>query len=63
LGLLGDFSMQRKGDKFYKPQKAGDLLTFFDNNKNVPVPKELQELLKSKPPRTTPVIVEFKLKN
>ena len=45
VGLLGDFSIQRKGDRFYKTQKAGDLLAFFDKNKNVPVPKELEAFL------------------
>jgi hypothetical protein len=63
LQIFADFGILRKGDKFYKPQKAGDLLTFFSKNKNVPVPKELDGFLKSNPPASTPVIVEFKLKN
>lgn len=63
LQLLGDYSFSRKGDRFYKTQKAGDLLSFFSQNKNVPVPKELEIFLKSNPHATTPVIVEFKLKN
>ena len=63
LKILGDFNAMRKGDRFYKPQKAGELLTFFAKNKNVPVPKELESFLKSKPPEATPVIIEFKLKN
>jgi hypothetical protein len=61
--LLGDFSAIRQGDKFYKTQKAGDLTSFFEQNKNTPVPKELENFLKSNPPATTPVIVEFKFKN
>jgi hypothetical protein len=63
LQILGDFGISRKGDRFYKPQKAGNLLTFFAKNKNVPVPKELESFLKSNPPESTPVIIEFKLKN
>jgi hypothetical protein len=63
LKILGDFDITRKGDRFYKPLKAGDLLAFFEKNKNVPVPKELESFLKSNPPATTPVIIEFKLKN
>lgn len=63
LKLLADYGIQKKGDRFYKPQKAGDLLSFFEQNKNVPVPKELVEFIKRKPPGTTPVIVEFKLKD
>lgn len=63
LALLSEFSLQRKGNWFYKPLRASDLLPFFDKNKNTPVPKELEAFLKSKPPGTTPVIVEFKFKN
>jgi hypothetical protein len=63
LQLLGDQRVARRGDKFYRAQKAGDLLAFFDKNKNVPVPKELEPFLKSKPDNTAPVIVEFKFKN
>lgn len=63
LQLLEGYGMQRKGDRIYKPQRASDLVAFFDKNKNVRIPKELEEFLKSKPPGTTPVIVEFKLKN
>ena len=63
LSLLADFNTFRNGDWFYKPQKAGDLLTFFEQNKNAAVPKELENFLKSKPEATTPVIVEFKFKN
>ena len=63
LQVLGEYGLSRKGNRFYKTQKAGDLLTFFTQNKNVPVPKELESFLMSNPPATTPVIVEFKLKN
>ena len=62
LQLMADFGTERQGDKFYKTQKAGDLLLFFEQNKDVPVPGELEQFLKSKPLSATPVIVEFKLK-
>jgi hypothetical protein len=63
LQLLAEQNALRKGDRFYRTKKAGDLLSFFEQNKNVPVPKELEDFLKSNPPATTPVIVEFKLKS
>jgi hypothetical protein len=63
LQVLGDFGLSRKGNRFYKTQKAGDLIAFFTQNKNMTVPKELEKFLKSNPHATTPVIVEFKLKN
>lgn len=63
LQLLGDFGVTHKQNRFYKTQKAGDILTFFEKNKNVPVPRELESFIKSDPPATTPVIIEFKLKN
>ncbi|OQP44809.1 hypothetical protein A4H97_10630 [Niastella yeongjuensis] len=63
LSLLADYGISHKADKFYKAQNAGDLLTFFEKNKNVPVPPDLDSFIKSHPPATTPVIIEFKLKN
>ena len=63
LALLSDFGVQRNGDKFYKTQKAGDLVAFFEQHKAVPVPKELESFLRNKPNSTSPVIIEFKLKN
>lgn len=63
LQVFGDYGLTRNGDRFYKSQKAEDLLTFFAQNKNVPVPKELESFLQSNPHATTPIIVEFKLKN
>jgi hypothetical protein len=63
LQLLGDFSTIRQGNYFYKAQKASDLVTFFEQHKNMVVPKELESFLKSNPPANSPVIVEFKLKN
>jgi hypothetical protein len=63
LQLLADYNILRNGDWFYKPQKAGDLLNFFEKNKSAAIPKELESFLKSKPSATSPVIVEYKLKN
>ena len=63
LQLLENYGLSRHGDRFYKTQKAGDLLGFFAQNKNIPIPKELEGFVKSNPHATTPVIVEFKLKN
>ena len=62
LQLLTEFSVESKSGNFYKPVKAGDLLTFFDQNKNAVVPKELEEYLRRKPHAAAPVIVEFKFK-
>lgn len=63
LQLFSNFGTIRQGDRFYKPYKASELLTFFEQHKNVRVPKELEEFIKSNPPANTPVIVEFKFKN
>lgn len=63
LQLFEQYGNSRKQDKFYKTLKAGDILPFFEKNKNVPVPKELESFIKSNPPETSPVIIEFKLKN
>jgi hypothetical protein len=63
LNLLGDYRTVRRGNKFYKPYKAGDLITFFEQNKNVPVPATLETFLKSKPHNDAPIIVEFTFKN
>lgn len=63
LKILGEYGLSGKGARFYETKKAEDLLTFFEKNKNMPVPKELEKFLKSNPPAATPVIIEFKLKN
>ena len=63
LQLFAEYNTLRKGDRFYKPQKAGDLVTFFEQHKDVSIPKELVEFIKAKPHAASPVIVEFKLKN
>jgi hypothetical protein len=62
LQLLADFNILRNGEWFYKTQKAADILTFFEQNKNTAIPKELESFVKSKPPASSPVIVEYKLK-
>jgi hypothetical protein len=38
-------------------------MPFFEKNKEAIVPKELEAFIKSKPPGTTPLIVEYKFKN
>lgn len=63
LPLFADMAIQRQGNRFYKSKKAGDLISFFEKNKNVAIPKELETFIKSKPPATTPMIVEFKIKS
>jgi hypothetical protein len=63
LQLLADYNILRKGERFYKSQQAGEILTFFAQHKDVPVPQEVENFLKGNPPTTAPVIVEFKLKN
>jgi hypothetical protein len=62
LRLLDGYNVMRKGDWFFKPQPASGLLSFFQQNKNIAVPKELETFLASKPPNDAPVIVAFKLK-
>lgn len=62
LPVLADLNLSRKGADFYTVKKAKDLVTFFEEHKTVPVPKELEEFLKRKPHDAAPVIVEFKLK-
>ena len=63
LPLFADLNIRRKGEWFYTSKNASDLLNFFEQNKNAAIPKELESFLKSKPPATSPVIVEYKLKN
>ncbi len=63
LQLLDNYSMFRNDDRFYRLQKAEDLIRFFEQHKNVAVPKELEDFLKNNPHSSSPIIVEFKLKN
>lgn len=63
LQLFDQYGNSLKQGKFYKTLKAGDILPFFEKNKTVPVPKELESFIKSDPPATTPVIIEFTLKS
>jgi hypothetical protein len=62
LQLLSDFNVNYYSGHFYKAIKAGDLIKFFDQNKNAVVPKELQQYLGLKPHTAAPIIVEYKLK-
>lgn len=63
LNLFENFGVSRNQDKFYKTQKAGDMVTFFEKHKDIPVPRELESFIKKNPPAATPIIIEFKLKN
>lgn len=51
------------GNKFYKQLKAETLLSFFKQNPDVAVPKELARLLQSNPDKNTPVVIEYSFKN
>ena len=63
LSLLDGFGSIRSGERFYKLQKAGDLALFFEKHPSVPVPKELERFLQDQPHSSSPLIVEFQLKN
>ncbi len=63
LQLLTDFNLIKSGNRFYKAFTVGRLVTYFDQNKGILPPKELEDFLKRKPDNATPVVVEFKLKN
>ncbi|WP_276481497.1 6-bladed beta-propeller [Paraflavitalea pollutisoli] len=63
LSLLSDFGLTRNKDQFYKTQKAGDLISYFEKHKDVAIPPELEKFIKSNPPATSPIIIEFKFKN
>lgn len=63
LSLFDDFGITRRKDKFYKTQKAGDLMAFFENHKDIPIPPDLEKFIKGNPSPATPVIIEFKFKN
>ena len=63
LNLFENFGVSRNKDKFYKTQKAGDMVTFFEKHKDIPIPRELESFIKKNPPAATPIIIEFNLKN
>lgn len=63
LQILENFRNIRKGDKFYKILMAGDLIEFFEQNKDIPVPEGLKNYFQGKPHNDAPIIIEFKLKN
>src|SRR5207248_5637760 len=50
-----------KSDKLQQSQKARDLLTFFSNNKNVPLRKKLHSSLRSNLSNRRTVSIEFTL--
>lgn len=62
LQLLSELDVKQANGMFYKMKKLGDLLPFFDQHKDVPIPIELENLLKSKLSPSTPIIVQFQLK-
>lgn len=61
LSLLEGNSKMR-GNRFYKPLKAGDLIAFREQYKHIQLPKGLEDFLQSKPDRNSPIIVEYKFK-
>lgn len=63
LQLITQLGKTRDGNRFYKLIKAEELISFFEANKDVPVPVEIQEFLKSNPGKQTPLIVEFTCKD
>jgi len=62
LKLLSDNDAQQEGDHYYKLVQAEELISFFDKNKQVPVPEELKAFIAGKPDARAPVVVEYKLK-
>ncbi|MBZ4189839.1 6-bladed beta-propeller [Niabella beijingensis] len=63
LQLLSEFNTSRLGNKFYKLQKIDELKEFFNKNKTIPVPKELEARLKMAAKDPDPVIIEYQFKN
>ena len=53
----------RSGHKFYKLLKADYLISFFKQNPDIAVPKDLSAFLKGTPDKNIPVVVEFTLKD
>ncbi|MCF3110071.1 hypothetical protein LL912_14915 [Niabella sp. CC-SYL272] len=63
IQLFSNFGDSRIGKKFYKLQKVEELNAFFKQNKNVPIPKELEDVLKPENKKAPPVVIEFQFKN
>jgi len=62
LALLSS-NFWRSGNRFYKLLKAETLVSFFKQNPEIPVPKELATFLQNNPDKNTPVVVTYTLKN
>lgn len=63
LKLLTNNGPQQRGDHFYRLLHAEDLLSFFEANKNIPIPDGLKDFIAGKPDGEAPVVIEYKLKN
>ncbi len=63
LSLLTPYNVMRTGHKFYKLLKADLLISFFKQNPDIAVPKELSAFLQGTPDKNMPVVVEFTLKD
>ncbi|WP_162817792.1 6-bladed beta-propeller [Niabella yanshanensis] len=63
LPLIGDFSGERVGSRFYRIVTAEQLKKVYElKDKSAPFPKELQDCFKD-PKNPTPLIVEYTIKN
>ncbi|MES2003811.1 MAG: 6-bladed beta-propeller [Bacteroidota bacterium] len=63
LSLLTSYNVMRSGHKFYKLLKADALVSFFRQNPDITVPKELSAFLQGNPDKNMPVVVEFTFKD
>lgn len=63
LSLLTSSNVLRSGHKFYKLLKADLLISFFKQNPEIPIPKELSTFLKLNTEKKMPLLIEFTLKD
>jgi hypothetical protein len=63
LSLITPYNIMRTGHKFYKLLKADQLISFFKQNPEVAVPKELTTFINGKTDKNSSVLVEFTLKD
>lgn len=63
LSLLTSYNVTRTGHKFYKLLKADVLISFFRQNPDIAVPKELAAFLQGNPDKNVPILVAFTLKD
>jgi hypothetical protein len=63
LSLLTSYNLDRSGHKFYKLLKADVLISFFKQNPEIPIPKELSSFLQGNIEKKMPLLVEFTLKD